>query len=97
MKDEASKGTMQNVASKEGTTLLITTNMCFYLFAQLSNLPVGFSWMLESFQGLFPEEIPCRLPPIKGIKHQIDFTTRVTLPNLAVYRDNPKESKEIQQ
>ncbi|RDX92596.1 hypothetical protein CR513_25256, partial [Mucuna pruriens] len=31
--------------------------------------------MLESFQGHFLEEIPCGLPPIKGIEHQIDFTT----------------------
>ncbi|RDY08175.1 hypothetical protein CR513_07624, partial [Mucuna pruriens] len=40
----------------------------------LSDFPTSLTKMLESFQGLFLEEIPRGLPPIRGIEHQIDFT-----------------------
>ncbi|RDY02899.1 hypothetical protein CR513_13593, partial [Mucuna pruriens] len=70
----------ENVASQEGTTsyLLICV---FHLYAQLSNLAACFKKMLECFQGIFLEEIPCRLPPIMGIEHRTNFTTGATLPN----------------
>ncbi|RDX77315.1 hypothetical protein CR513_42578, partial [Mucuna pruriens] len=51
----------------------------------------------DSFQGLFPKEIPCRLPPISRIEHQIDFTMVATLPNRVAHRPNLEESKEIQE
>jgi len=45
---------------------------------------------------LFPEETPSGLPPIRGIEHQIDFISVVTIPNQPAYRCNPKETKELQ-
>jgi hypothetical protein len=36
------------------------------------------------------------LPPLRGIKHQIDLISGASLPNRAAYRTNPEETKEIQ-
>ncbi|KAL4017179.1 hypothetical protein IC575_024855 [Cucumis melo] len=46
---------------------------------------------------MFPhEDAPTGLPPLRGIEHQIDFIPGATLPNMATYRTNPTETKEIQ-
>ena len=45
---------------------------------------------------MFLAEVPLELPPLRGIKHQIDLIPRATLPNRAAYRTNPDETKEIQ-
>jgi hypothetical protein len=29
--------------------------------------------LLQEFDGLFPDDIPSGLPPLRGIEHQIDF------------------------
>ncbi|TYK18910.1 Retrovirus-related Pol polyprotein from transposon 17.6 [Cucumis melo var. makuwa] len=42
------------------------------------------------------EDAPMGLPPQRGIEHQIDFIPGATLPNMAAYRTNPTETKEIQ-
>ncbi|RDY13436.1 hypothetical protein CR513_01647, partial [Mucuna pruriens] len=55
----------------------------------------SFTKMLESFQRLFPKKIPYGLPPIRGIKHQINFIMGATLLNQATYRANLEENKEI--
>ena len=45
---------------------------------------------------MFPHEDACTgLPPLR-IEHQIDFVPGATLPNMAAYRTNPTESKDIQ-
>jgi hypothetical protein len=44
---------------------------------------------------VFPQDVPPRLPPIRGIEHQIDLISG-SLPNLAPYCTNPEEIKEIQ-
>ncbi|KAA0032636.1 Transposon Ty3-I Gag-Pol polyprotein [Cucumis melo var. makuwa] len=49
------------------------------------------------FNDMFPhEDAPTGLPPLRGIEHQIDFIPGATLPNMAAYRTNPTETKEIQ-
>ena len=40
--------------------------------------------------------VPSGLPPIRGIKHQIEFVPGVTIPNRLAYRSNPEETKELQ-
>ncbi|PKI72284.1 hypothetical protein CRG98_007358 [Punica granatum] len=37
-----------------------------------------------------------RLPPIRGIQHQIDLVPLAALPNQPAYRCNPDEAKELQ-
>ncbi|RDY11665.1 hypothetical protein CR513_03655, partial [Mucuna pruriens] len=43
--------------AKKEPLYLLPTNICFHFSAQLSDLPVCFTKMLESFQGLFLKEI----------------------------------------
>ncbi|GKV47177.1 hypothetical protein SLEP1_g54096 [Rubroshorea leprosula] len=52
--------------------------------------------LLQDFKDAFPEDIPNGLPPIRGIKHQIDFILGATIPNQPAYRSNPNETKELQ-
>ncbi|PKI36924.1 hypothetical protein CRG98_042681, partial [Punica granatum] len=50
----------------------------------------------EEFGDVFPTELPNRLPPIRGIEHQIDFVPGAAIPNRPTYRSNPEETKELQ-
>jgi hypothetical protein len=59
-------------------------------------LPRAITNLLQEFKDVFPVEIPTGLPPLRGIKHQIDLIPGASLPNRAAYRTNPKETKEIQ-
>ncbi|XP_073033848.1 uncharacterized protein [Primulina eburnea] len=52
--------------------------------------------LLQEFEDVFPEELPQGLPPLRGIKHQIDLVPGSVLPNLPSYRSNPEETKELQ-
>jgi hypothetical protein len=58
--------------------------------------PRAITNMLQEFKDIFPAEIPPRLPPLRGIEHQIDLILGATLPNHVAYRTNLKETKEIQ-
>jgi len=51
---------------------------------------------LKEFYDVFSQEDPKCLPPIRGIKHQIDFVLGANLPNRPAYRTNPQETKEIE-
>ncbi|RDX78286.1 Tf2-9, partial [Mucuna pruriens] len=70
--------------------------MCLVLNSSLKNLPSAFEMMLEEFKDIFPWDMHEGFPPIKGIKHQIDFMLGVSLPNHLAYRVNLEESKQIQ-
>ncbi|XP_031402590.1 uncharacterized protein LOC116212157 [Punica granatum] len=50
----------------------------------------------QEFGDVFPTELPNRLPPIRGIEHQIDFVPGAAIPNRPAYRTNPEETKELQ-
>ncbi|GKU99823.1 hypothetical protein SLEP1_g12610 [Rubroshorea leprosula] len=50
----------------------------------------------EDFKDVFPDDVSNGLPPISGIKHQIDFIPGATIPNRPAYRSNPNEMKELQ-
>ncbi|XP_071906057.1 uncharacterized protein [Coffea arabica] len=61
-----------------------------------ASLPSVITNLLQEYQDVFPEDIPNGLPPLRGIKHQIDFILGSSLPNKAPYRTNPEETKEQQ-
>ena len=42
------------------------------------------------------EEVPNGFPPIRVIKHQIDFISEAVILNQPTYRSNPEETKELQ-
>ncbi|XP_040967125.1 uncharacterized protein [Gossypium hirsutum] len=50
----------------------------------------------SDFQDVFLKEAPSRLPPLRGIEHQIDFMPGAVIPNRPAYRANPEETKELQ-
>ena len=52
--------------------------------------------LLQEFEDVFPKEIPKGLPPIRGIKHQIDFVRSAVILNRPAYRSNPEETRELQ-
>ncbi|XP_024013099.1 uncharacterized protein LOC112087309 [Eutrema salsugineum] len=59
-------------------------------------LPPEITTLLDWFKDVFPEEMPQGFPPIRGIKHQIDFIPVAALPNKPAYRMSPEESKELE-
>jgi hypothetical protein len=59
-------------------------------------MPCVITNLLQEFKGIFPTEIPPGLPPLRGIKHQINLISGATLLNRVAYRTNPKETNEIQ-
>ncbi|RDX77716.1 hypothetical protein CR513_42110, partial [Mucuna pruriens] len=52
--------------------------------------------LLQEFTDIFPEEVPHRLPFLRGIEHQIDLIPGCPIPNRVAYRTNLEETKEIQ-
>jgi hypothetical protein len=61
-----------------------------------NSLPPIVANILQEYSNVFSSEILVRLPPIRGIEHQIDLILGASLPNRAPYRTNPEETKEIQ-
>jgi hypothetical protein len=47
-------------------------------------LPRAITNLLQEFKDVFPTEITLRLPPLRGIEHQIDLIPGTSLPNRAV-------------
>ena len=52
--------------------------------------------LVREFQDVF-QDPPKGLPPLRGIEHQIDLISEVSLPNRPAYRTKPCETKEIRQ
>ena len=52
--------------------------------------------MLQKFNDVFLEDTPSGLPPLQGIKHQINLVPRALVPNRPAYRSNPEETKKLQ-
>jgi len=44
--------------------------------------------LLQEFDDVFPDDTPSRLPPLRGIEHQIDFVSGASIPNRLAYRSN---------
>ncbi|KAL1532911.1 hypothetical protein AAHA92_32864 [Salvia divinorum] len=78
------------------STLLLMVRNDLYVIFNTNTYPLLIENGLQGFQDVFPEELPNRLPLIRGIEHQIDFVPSSTLPNRAAYKANPKETQELQ-
>ncbi|XP_065871954.1 uncharacterized protein [Euphorbia lathyris] len=72
--------------------------LCDVVPMQACHVLLGRPWQFDrsEFKDLFPEEMPNKLPPIRGIEHQIDFVPGAQIPNRPAYRSNPEETKELQ-
>jgi hypothetical protein len=75
---------------------LVCRQVLFSLDNIITPLPRAITNILQEFKDIFPAEIPPGLPPLRGIEHQIDLISGVTLPNHATYRTNTEDTKEIQ-
>jgi hypothetical protein len=62
---------------------------------RVDDLPEEVQELLEEFAEIVVEEIPCSLPQIRSISHQIVIIPRASLPNKAVYRLMPQENEEV--
>jgi hypothetical protein len=59
----------------------------------IDDLPEEIQEMLENFIDIVVDNLPCLLPPIRSISHQIDLIPRVSLPNKATYILTPQENE----
>jgi hypothetical protein len=75
---------------------LVCRQVLFSLEDITTPLPRAITNILQEFKNVFPAEIPPGLPPLRGIEHQFDLISGASLPNRAMYRTNPEETKEIQ-
>ena len=53
--------------------------------------------LLREFKDVFPNDLPSRLHPFRGIELPIDLLLHAPLPNKSACRCDPNESKELQQ
>jgi len=60
-------------------------------FPHFETIPPKVQELLQEFDDVFPKEIPPGLPPLRGIKYQIDLVPRASLPNRPAYRNNPQD------
>ena len=61
--------------------LLLYKEVCFNTNELDESLPSIVVSLLQEYEDVFPNDVTNRLPPIRGIEHQIDFVPSVTIPN----------------
>jgi hypothetical protein len=99
------KGTCLLATKSDINDLIATTSVAYALVCKDAlisihdmqhSLPPAVANILQEYSDVFPSEISVGLPPIRGIEHQIYLIPSASLPNCALYRTNPEETKEIQ-
>ncbi|XP_059311671.1 uncharacterized protein LOC132063226 [Lycium ferocissimum] len=75
---------------------LVNKDLLLHTNQTTSTLPSSVTSLLKEYDELFSEEMPDRLPPLRGIEYQIDFVPGPQIPNKPAYRSNPEEIKELQ-
>jgi hypothetical protein len=60
-----------------------------------STLPSTILNILQEYEDVFPNEVPPRLPPKRGIEHQIDLVPGASLPNRAAYAPTRRRQKKF--
>ena len=94
----ATKGDIKRTLLKQSFYLLLSreTSINSGTSPTFETLPPKVQELVQEFGDIFPKEIPPRLPPLRGIEHQIDLVPGASLPNRPTYRTNPQETKEIE-
>jgi len=98
-KEEKFENKIENILLSEQPSYLLLckgTLACTATFSEICELPPQVKKLLKEFGDVFPKEGPIRLPPFRGIEHQIDLVSGSSLPNRPAYRTNPEETKEIE-
>ena len=91
------KGEVKKAMLLKRLILILLSKQSHLEIAKSTNLPLNkISSLLQEFKNDFPKEVSHDLPPLKGIKHQIDLIPGVFLPDRTYCRSNPQDTKEIQ-
>jgi hypothetical protein len=69
----AKKGDIKQALALAGAVFMIWAKQL--LQVEGLDLPRQIKELLEEFKDVFPDELPKGLPPIRGIKHQIDLVS----------------------
>lgn len=70
----------------EPTIFLIMNKDYLIVNDILSTLPSSISSLFQGFEDFFLDELPKKLPPLRGIEHQTDLVRGSQLSNQAAYR-----------
>jgi hypothetical protein len=93
----ATKFEMRDVRNNPNQVFVIIVHKDTMLSTNdLTSVPSAVAHILFEYDGVFLEETLAGLPPLWGIKHQIDLIPRAALPNQPAYCSNLEETKEIQ-
>ncbi|XP_010456773.1 PREDICTED: uncharacterized protein LOC104738271 [Camelina sativa] len=91
------KGEVKRALFSQQPLIMFVYKETLMSFADLAPvLPSEITFLLQDFEDVFPEDNPKGLPPIHGIKHQIDIVPRASLPNRPAYKTNIVETLELQ-
>ena len=60
--------------------VLLYKEICFNTNKLDESLPSVVVSLLQEYEDMFPNDVPSGLPPVRGIKYQIDFVPSVTIP-----------------
>jgi hypothetical protein len=78
---------MQFVVVRKPRVVLTSTSM--------GDFPEEVHEMLENFDDIVLDELPCSLPPIRSINHHIDLIPGASLSNKVAYMLTPQENEEV--
>ncbi|XP_071709110.1 uncharacterized protein [Rutidosis leptorrhynchoides] len=85
-----------DIELKDGTGACLLLLVESDELSQHDEIPARVKPLLSEFAVMFSTELPTGLPPIRGIKHQIDLVLGSVLPKKATYRCSPHEAKELE-
>jgi hypothetical protein len=78
----ATKSELREVRNNPYQVLFVLVNKDVLISPNdITSRPSVVANLLQDFEDVFPQETPARLPPIRGIEHQIDLIPRAALPN----------------
>jgi hypothetical protein len=86
--DEFKKGEEMQIVVIRKPILILTNTSIDYLPEEIQEL-------LENFNDIVVDDLPCSLPPIRSISHHIDIIPGEILLNKETYRLTPQENEEV--
>jgi hypothetical protein len=90
------KELLKEVKKKEDTQCIVVKNPRIVLTnTRVDDLPEEIQNLLEEFDDIVVDELPCSFPPIRSISHHIDLIRGASLPNKEAYRLTPQENEEV--
>jgi hypothetical protein len=90
------KELLTEVKKKEDPQFIVVRKPRIVLTStRVDDLPEEVQELLEGFDDIVVEKLPCSLPPIRSVSHHIDIIPGASLPNKSTYRLMPWENEEV--